>query len=151
MRAAAAAIRDSRLATANAPLDPSAVLLLDDPVNERIVLTWALVPKPILEAQSLYDVASYSARVAGCEVDIAVARIHSLMGIGIIKRDGGVDATALALLRQRGAARVSGISGQNAETVAASFVARMDAATLSEFLNKNAPAARELSWADDDE
>lgn len=138
--------------TSAVAMSPAAVLLLDDEVNQRIVLTWHLVPAPILAADSLFDKASYSCRVAGVSLDVAVSRLHALMGMGVLRGDGTVDENAHAYLTRKGRAKLHSTHGpiDQPSTMAEKFIAQLSADELAAFLNRAAPdAVKQLSWEED--
>lgn len=135
-----------------APIDTAAILLLDDPLNVSIVLTWHLVPAAIRTAESLYDMASYSSRVAGCDLDVAVARLHTLLGLGVLLPNGTVDPTVVEFLRRKGQARVVGAASGDPARIVESHLAGLSPAQLAELLNRAAPEqVKALTWDEDDE
>lgn len=99
--------------------DPSnaAYLLLDD-VGERLCATWAAIPKPIRQHDSLVELASACARAAVCTFDEAMDRLPTLLELGILRRNGTVDRKVKAELDRRGAQCVNieaDVSGEDGE------------------------------------
>lgn len=84
--------------------DPAhaAYLLLDD-IGERLCATWAVIPKPVRQHDSLVELASACARAAVCSFDEAMDRLPMLLELGILRRNGTVDKKVKAELDRRGA------------------------------------------------
>lgn len=124
-------------------MKPESALMLDDSLNQRIVLTWHLVPLDVRMGSSIYDMASYSARVAGCDVDEAAARIAMLLDIGIIYRSGYVDQLAAGWLARKVMASMRGMAKFDTDQITASFVSKMEPDELKAWLKDAAP---QLEW-----
>lgn len=121
-------------AAMNAPgimkMDPTAVLMLDDPTSQRLVVTWHLVPRAIREGVSIYDIASVCSGLAGCTINEAIGRLHALRSMGVINRDGSIDTQAADYLTRVSVGKLVLTSRHNPETMIRSM---MDKVSVEEF------------------
>jgi hypothetical protein len=83
------------------PID-SSYLLVDD-VGERLCATWHTVPSPIRQSDSLIELASACARAAVCTFEDAMARLPTLLDLGILRRNGTIAKRVQQELNKRGA------------------------------------------------
>jgi hypothetical protein len=120
-------------------MDPTAVLMLDDEVNQRIVVTWHLVPRSIREGQSIYDIASVCCSLAGCTIDQAIGRLHSLRAMGVINTDGSIDTQAADYLTRKAVGRLVTTSRHNPESVLESMMSKVPVSEFRAWLAERAP------------
>lgn len=127
-----------------------ALLLLEDDLNQRIALTWHLVPVDVRVGDSIYDMASHVSRFAGCDVNDAVGRLRTLLSMRVISVSGYVDQLAATYLAQKAAMRMKFIASHDPIVLMEGWVKKQSPEQLREWLASVKPEM-ELTWDEDAE
>lgn len=84
-------------------------LLLSDPITQRMLLTWSLIPQSILQSNSRLDICQAWSSVAQCDIDHIYRREPSLRGLSLVNLDGTVDPNATLYLQRLAICRAAEI------------------------------------------
>lgn len=130
-------------------MHPTSILLLNDDINQRLVLTWHLVPLSVRSGRSPYDIASHCSRVAGCKIEDCIGRINTLMQLGVLLPDR-VARLASDYVERLANERLSSLMSPEVppEVVADQWVRKLSVPELREWLVERVPNlfAEELDW-----
>lgn len=87
----------------------SAVLLLDDPLSQRLVLLWPVVFLRADADESYGDICSRFAGLIGCDVEQVMDRADALFALDILNRDGSVAPLAQTFIEKAAGLQLSAL------------------------------------------
>lgn len=115
------------------------ILLLDDRTNQRLILTWPLVPDSIRESESMHDIVSAWGPLASCSSEEAYERATTLIGLDIVLPGGGVAQQARTYLSKLASVKLAEMNREDVEALVQAWVARQSPERLRNWLLQHVP------------
>lgn len=117
-------------------------LLLSDPITQRMILTWHLIPQSTLSSNSRLDICQAWSLVSQCDIDHIYRREPSLRGLSLVNLDGTVDPNATLYLQRLAivqAAQIKAFDTLDPIQVIQVWVKSVDVVLLREWLMQSIP------------